>query len=81
MNKIFYEDYVRITGNRDRNILRIIKNLLKYHQLRYLFFLRRKNIISKIFLRRYKLKYGLEIYSDKIGAGLFLRSCIWNNYK
>lgn len=68
MDELFKKDYKRITSEEFR-VFSFFKNFIKYHQIRFLYFYRTKN---KFFLRKYKLKYGLEIYSDHIGEGLFL---------
>ena len=69
MNEIFKKDYQRITNDEKITGLSLIKNFIKYHQLRFMYFYKKKN---KIFLKKYKLKYGLEIYSENIGEGLYL---------
>ena len=69
MNEIFKKDYQRITNDEKITGLSLIKNFIRYHQLRFMYFYRNKN---RIFLKKYKLKYGLEIYSENIGEGLYL---------
>lgn len=72
MNQNFKLDYYRMTGKRWG--LRGYLDLLLFHELRYLLFLRkrRKNVISTLFNIRWGRKYGLEILSNHIGEGLFL---------
>lgn len=70
-NVKFESDFYRITGEKI-NIGTFITNMFRKHEVRYIFFYRNKNIISKFFLRRMNKRYGLEILSDKIGEGLFL---------
>ena len=69
MNELFKKDYKRITSDYEMKNLSLIKNFIKYHQLRFMYFYRNKN---RLFLKRYKTKYGLEIYSQNIGEGLYL---------
>lgn len=69
MNTDFQKDYYRITGNRTENKILFIKNFIKHHEIRFMYFYRNNN---RIFKRFYRLKYGLEIYSKNIGEGLYL---------
>lgn len=68
MNELFKKDYKRITS-KEFKLIPFLKNFIKYHQIRFLYFYRTQN---KLFLRKYKLKYGLEIYTNSIGEGLYL---------
>lgn len=68
MNKLFIKDYERIVSKKYK-LFPFIYNFIKYHQIRFLYFYRTQN---KFMLRRYKLKYGIEIYTKRIGEGLFL---------
>lgn len=73
MKGSFLADYIRITGENKISFWGFIKNFIKLHQVRYLYFFRNKSTkISKILLKRFKLKYGLEIYSNEIGPGLYI---------
>ena len=67
MNEILKKDYQRITNDKKITRISLIKNFIKYHQVRFMYFYR-----NRIFLKKYKLKYGLEIYSENIGEGLYL---------
>lgn len=69
MKNIFWSDYKRITGESGKKINSILKNFVKFHQIRFMYFFRKNN---RVFLKIYKLKYGLEIYSKDIGEGLYL---------
>lgn len=72
MNKIFLCDYYRMTGERWRNVKGCFMLLLRY-DLRYLYLIRRKKtVIRTVFARRAARKYGLEILTENIGAGLYL---------
>ena len=69
MNGILKKGYQRITNDKKITRISLIKNFIKYHQVRFMYFYRNRN---RIFLKKYKLKYGLEIYSENIGEGLYL---------
>lgn len=71
MNEKFKKDYYRMTGQAWGKLSWI--NLLFRYDLRYLLFLRakKKKVHTLIALHKSR-KYGLEILSEQIGAGLFL---------
>ena len=72
MNRNFQMDYYRMTGRQWG--LRGYMDLLLYHELRYLLFLRnrKRGLVSTLRNLRWGRKYGLEILSNHIGAGLYL---------
>lgn len=72
MNKLFAEDYYRMTGKRWS--LRSGLHLLYRHDLRYLKHLRsgKSGLIFRIASIYYGQKYGLEILTANIGRGLYL---------
>ena len=73
MDKVFLEDYKRITYERSFNFFRFLKYFCTKHQVRYMYFFRKKsNVFVRFFLLRFKEKYGLEIYSKNIGKGLYI---------
>ena len=69
MNEIFKKDYQRIIGDKENNKSSFLKKFIRYHEVRFMYFYRKNN---RLFKRRYELKYGLEIYSENIGEGLYL---------
>lgn len=69
MNKFFLKDYQRILADKEKKNESLIKNFVRYHEIRFLYFYRNKN---RLLLRRYRTKYGLEIYSNNIGEGFYL---------
>ena len=71
MKEAFAADYYRMTGKPWS--LRGLPDLLVRYDLRYLYLIRRpKSPLRQVFARRAARKYGLEILSAHIGAGLFL---------
>ncbi len=71
MNEIFKKDFYRIT-KRNISIKYFWKYMFKCHEIRYLYFYRKDNFISRFIKRKMELKYGLEIFSKNIGEGLYL---------
>ena len=73
MNELYKVDFLVNTGKK-YNIINFIYYFMKPNPvIRYIFFFRhRKNIVCNIFFLRMKNKYGLEIYSEKIGKGLYI---------
>lgn len=72
MNKNFFCDYYRMTGEKWRNVKGCFMLLLRY-DLRYLYLIRKKKtVIRTIFASRAARKYGLEILTENIGPGLYL---------
>ena len=69
MNEIFERNYKRITSDKAIEMKSFLKNFIRYHQVRFMYFYRNKN---RLFLKRFKTKYGLEIYTENIGSGLYL---------
>ena len=69
MNDIFKKDYKRIIADKEKSNVSVLKIFLKHHAIRFMYFYRNKN---RLLLRRYKIKYGLEIYSNNIGEGFYL---------
>jgi serine O-acetyltransferase len=73
----FKADYYRMTGDTFRVDLRLLKNILLRHNVRYAFWLRRhlaaKDLFSRVMLYRYSRKFGLECSPNvTIGKGLLL---------
>lgn len=68
---MFKSDLYRITGKKF-SFNSFIKIFLNHHEFRFLLFHRMNNIIGKFFSRIIIKKYGLEIYTKKIGYGLLL---------
>ena len=73
----FYDDYYRMTGTKYKVGLKSLIQWLFSHQIRYAFWWRKcsekKSIFYKMILKRYAIKYGLEISPDAvIGKGLYL---------
>ena len=73
----FKADYFRMTGDAFRFDLRLVKNILLRHNVRYAFWLRKhlaaKGLFSRIMLYRYSRKFGLECSPNvTIGKGLLL---------
>lgn len=71
MNKLFKQDLYRIEGHELKKT-QVLKRILFNHQIKFLYLYRMNNIIGKVFRRHITTKYGLEIYSNKIGGGLYL---------
>lgn len=58
MNEIFKKDYQRIIGDKENNKSSFLKNFIRYHEVRFMYFYRKNN---RLFKRRYKLKYGNNV--------------------
>ena len=73
MNSLFKSDYYRLTGEKI-TFLKFIKNFLFCQEIKYLYFYRmqNKNIFNKCMFKFLSRKNGLEIFSTKIGAGLYI---------
>lgn len=77
-NKIMFRyDFYRMTGEMFKGSLRNYIQMIKGHNLRYMWWWRRQGSplwskLAKIQLYRYSRKYGLEIGNVKIGKGLYL---------
>lgn len=72
MNKKLKYDLYRIKG-KFLNKIEFFKEFILHHEVRFLYFYRNdKGLINHMILRRIRRKYGLEIYSNSIGSGLFL---------
>lgn len=69
--KNFKEDFYRFFGS-EITFTKFIKNYFKYHEVRFLYHFRKNTILSKLFLRKIKIKFGLEINSKNIGSGLYI---------
>ncbi|MBR2040188.1 MAG: serine acetyltransferase [Clostridia bacterium] len=77
MNKDFRYDFYRNTGFEFKFNLKTLETLLFSHNIKFLSLLRKAqakpSLFKKIRLKKYALKYGLEISSQaKIGKGLYL---------
>lgn len=77
MNQEFRADYFRMTGEKYSFGIRAIVRCVFFHQIRYIRWWRRMkkypNIFYRIILKRYAMKYGIEIsHQAEIGAGLYL---------
>ncbi len=72
MNSIFKTDFYRVTNGKKYTFFNFIKYFIRNHEVRFLYFYRHQNICNKLFLRKMKIKYGLEINSNNIGAGFCL---------
>ena len=72
-NKFKSDFYRNIEGKTKINIFSFIYYFLIDYRLRFLFYyrLKKNNIIRKIAMRYYSIKYGLDIYCD-CGPGLYL---------
>lgn len=66
---IFWKDLKRY-GFCDKK--KFLIYFFKYKEVRFLFWYRTDCFISKLMLRKYCNKYGLEIFSKNIGEGLFI---------
>ena len=72
----FASDYYRMTGTQI-SLFKAIKNCIFMHNIRYMYWWRKrrsnpKNILAKWKCYRYSRKYGLEIGNCQIGPGLYL---------
>lgn len=73
MNKLFCEDYYRMTGKEFKLFGEGIIDLLLRYDLRYILCMRTKyTFLRKLWCRHYASKYGLEILSKRIGGGFYL---------
>lgn len=77
MDKQFYSDYYRMTGEKYKFGIKSLIQILYSHQVRYMYWWRKANRKMNFFYRyklyRYSRKYGLEIAaSAEIGEGLYL---------
>lgn len=71
MNENFKADYYRMTGKQWS--VKAIADLLIRYDLRYLLHIRSgKHILYTLLSLRASRKYGLEILSKNIGAGLYI---------
>lgn len=72
MNTSFKSDYFRFTGRHWS--LRGYLDLVLFHELRYLLFIRtrKKGLLTTFRNILWGRKYGLEILSSRIGEGLYL---------
>ena len=72
----FKEDYYRMTGVSYNQLLRRIINMVLYHHIRFVFWLRlaeKGSFLGRIQCYRYSRKFGLEISPmAKIARGLYL---------
>lgn len=67
----FKNDFYRISGIKII-FIGFVKNFLRYHEVRFLYYFRKNNKISKLLLRGIKKKYGLKINSNNIGRRLYI---------
>lgn len=77
MNKEFAQDYYRMTGVKYHFGIQSVVLCAFSHQIRYMCWWRRGkkrgNLFYRIVLKRYAMKYGLEIsLKAEIGKGLYL---------
>lgn len=77
MDELFPLDYYRMTGKPYHHSIHTIIQCLFSHQIRYMKWWRRykksPRLLYRIILKRYAMKYGLEIStSAEIGKGLYL---------
>ena len=77
MNKQFQRDYYRMTGEPYRAGIKSMVRILYSHQIRYMYWWRKAhqtgNFFYRAILKRYALKYGIEISTQaEIGDGLYL---------
>lgn len=71
MNTMFKKDYYRMTGKKWG--ISSYLELLVHYDLRYLYYIRcKRGGVRTLISLRYGRKYGLEILTNNIGAGLYL---------
>lgn len=71
MNKIFKDDFYRNTG-KNYNFINFVIFYFRCNQIRFLYWYRKNNFLSKFFLRKEMKKYHLEIFSKNIKEGLYI---------
>lgn len=73
---MFSSDFYRMTGIDNANIITKIVRFMLFHQIRFVYWLRRAqkgSVLGKVKCFLYARKYGLEISTKaKIGKGLYL---------
>lgn len=67
----FNKDYYRMTGRSLKGIRGIIDFVFRY-DIRYLYHLRKQSRFKVLWQMKASRKYGLEIYSSRIGEGLYI---------
>ncbi len=71
MKEKFKGDFYRNTQKK-YNLMNLFKYFFKMPQIRFLYFYRKNDLISKVIKKIISLKYGLEIYTKNVGEGLYI---------
>lgn len=77
-NRKFEMDFYRMTYCR-YSFKEFFKKFFKRHDIRFIYYYRNqnKNIIYKVLFKIMSNKYGLEIFSEDIGEGLYIGHPYW----